>query len=86
MWHPSVDTGGKFATGVSTTTVANENLQKDVTTGVNDTGVVDSVANLPPGLLMPVVCTLACKYLREFLKKILNDPNVMIRGLGEDEL
>jgi hypothetical protein len=27
------------------------------------------MANLPPVLLIPVWCTLACEYLREFLKK-----------------
>ncbi len=30
-------------------------------------------------------CTLTCKYLREFSKKIRNDPRVIFRGLGEDD-
>jgi hypothetical protein len=29
-------------------------------------------------------CTLILEYLREFCKKIWNDPNVIFRGLGED--
>ncbi len=30
-------------------------------------------------------CTLTCEYLREFSKKIWNDPNVIFRGLGEGD-
>ncbi len=30
-------------------------------------------------------CTLTCEYLREFSKKIRNDPSVVFRGFGEDD-
>ena len=52
-------------------------------------------ANLPPVSLIPVAichrcqqhrwCTLTCEYLREVLKKIRKDPNVIFWGLGEDD-
>ncbi len=52
------------------------------------------VANLPPVSLIPAAichrchwhrwCTLTCEYLRIF-EKIQNDPNVIIRGLGEGD-
>ncbi len=31
------------------------------------------------------LCTLTCEYLREFSKKIRNDPAVIFRGLGKDD-
>ncbi len=53
------------------------------------------VANLLPVSLIPAAichwcrwhrwCTLTCDYLREFSQKIQNDPNVIIRGLGEGD-
>jgi hypothetical protein len=30
-------------------------------------------------------CILTCEYLREFLKKTLNEPNVFFRGLRDDD-
>jgi hypothetical protein len=53
--------------------------------------------NLPPASLPPVSTTqaelvakfatgvLTCEYLREFVKKIRNDPNVIFVGLGEGD-
>ncbi len=54
--------------------------------GVVDTGgkfaagVVDNGGNLRHRW-----CTLTCEYLREFFQKIRNEPNVIIRGLGEGD-
>ncbi len=72
-----VDTGGKFAAGV-------------VDTGGNllfvvvDTGVVDTGGNLPPVSLTPVV-HLDLRISPRIFEKNLNDPNVIIRGLGEGD-
>jgi hypothetical protein len=67
-----VDTGGKFAAGV-------------VDTGGNLPPVsLTPVANLPPVSLTPVVQFDFRISPRNF-EKIRNDPNVIIRGLGEGD-
>jgi hypothetical protein len=67
-----IDTGGKFAAGV-------------VDTGGNLPPVsLTPVANLPPVLLTPVV-HLDLRISPRIFKKIRNDPNVIIRGLGEGD-
>ncbi len=59
-------------------------------TDVNDTGgkfaasVVDTGGNLPPASLTPVV-HLDLRISPRIFEKIWNDPNVIIRGLGEDD-
>jgi hypothetical protein len=66
------DTGGKFATGV-------------VDTGGNlPPGSLTPVANLPPVSLTPVV-HLDLRIYQRIFEKIRNDPNVIIRGLGEGD-
>ncbi len=58
---------------VSTIPVVNENLRKDVTTGVNDTGgkfaagIVDSGGKFSTGVVD--TGTLTCEYLRKLSKK-----------------
>jgi hypothetical protein len=66
-----VDTGGKFVASV-------------VDTGGNlPPASLTPVANLPLGILdtggkfAASVTTMTCEYLREFSKKILNDPGVI---------
>jgi hypothetical protein len=82
-----VDTGGKFAAGVSTT--QGEMVAK-FAAGVVDTGgkfaagVVDTGGNLPPVSLTPVV-HLDLRISPRIFEKIRNDPNVIIRGLGEGD-
>ncbi len=67
-----VDTGGKFAAGV-------------VDTGTNLSLVsLTPVDNLPPVLLTRVVHLDLRIYPRIF-EKLRNDPNVIIRGLGEGD-
>ncbi len=67
-----VDTGGKFAAGV-------------VDTGSNLPPVsLTPVANLPPVSLTPVV-HLDLRISQQIFEKIWNDPNVIIRGLGEGD-
>ncbi len=67
-----VDTGGKFAAGV-------------VDTGGNLTPVsLTPVANLPPVSLTPVV-HLDLRKSPQIFGKIRNDPNFIIRGLGEGD-
>jgi hypothetical protein len=67
-----VDTGGKFAAGV-------------VDTGGNLPPVsLIPVANLPPVSLTPVV-HLDLRLSPRIFEKIRNDPNVIIRGLGEGD-
>jgi hypothetical protein len=59
-------------------------------TGVNDTGgkfaagVVDTGGNLPPVLMTPVV-HLDLRISPRIFKKIRNDSNVIISGLGAGE-
>jgi hypothetical protein len=59
-------------------------------TGVIDTGgkfaagVVDTSGNFPPVLLIPVVHLHLQISLRIF-EKNCNEPNVIFRGLGEDD-
>ncbi len=66
------DTGGKFATGV-------------VETGGNLPPVsLTPVANLPPLALTPVV-HLDLQISPRIFEKNRNDPNVIIRGLGEGD-
>ncbi len=66
------DTGGKFAAGV-------------VDTGGNLSPVsLTTVANLPPVSLTPVV-HLDLRISPRIFEKIRNDPNVIIRGLGEGD-
>ncbi len=67
-----VDTGGKFATCVNNTR------------GTGAAGVVDTGGNLPPVSLTPVV-HLDLQISTRIFKKIRNDPNVIIRGLGEGD-
>ncbi len=58
--------------------------------GVVDTGgkfaagVVDTVGNLPPVSLTPMVL-LDLRISPRIFEKIRNDPNVIIRGLGEGD-
>ena len=58
--------------------------------GVVDTGgkfaavVIDTSGNLPPVSLKPVVY-LNLQISPRIFKKIRNDPNVIIRGLGEGD-
>jgi hypothetical protein len=55
--------------------------------GVVDTGgkfAAGVVANLPPVSLTPVV-HLDLRISPRIFEKILNDPNVIIRGLGEGD-
>jgi hypothetical protein len=67
-----VDTGGKSAAGV-------------VDTGGNLPPVpLPPVANLPPVSLTPVV-HLDLRISPRIFEKIRNDPNVIIRGLGEGD-
>jgi hypothetical protein len=47
-------------------------------------GVVDTGSNLPPVSLTPVV-HLDLRISPRIFEKIRNDPNVMIRGLGEGD-
>jgi hypothetical protein len=47
-------------------------------------GVVDTGGNLPPVSLTPVV-HLDLRISPRIFEKIQNDPNVKIRGLGEDD-
>ena len=54
-----------------------------VTGGKFAAGVVDTGGNLPPVSLTPVV-HLDLRSLQIF-EKIRNDPNVIIRGLGEGD-
>jgi hypothetical protein len=74
------DTGGKFAAGIVAKFAA----------GVVDTGgkfaagVVETGGNLPPVLLTPVV-HLDLRISPRIFEKIRNDPNVIIRGLGEGD-
>jgi hypothetical protein len=57
-------------------------------TGVNDTGgkfaagVVDTGGNLPPASLTPAA---NLRISPRIFEKIRNDPNVIIRGLGESD-
>ncbi len=68
-----VDTGGKFAAGV-------------VDTGGNLPPVsLTPVANLPPVSLTPGVVHLDLRISPRILEKIRNDPNVIIRGLGDGD-
>ena len=48
------------------------------------TSVVDTGGNLPPVSLTPVV-HLDLRISPQIFEKILNDPNVIIRGLGEGD-
>ncbi len=67
-----IDTGGKFAAGV-------------VGTGGNLPPVsLTPAANLPPVSLTPVV-HLDLQTSPRIFEKIRNDPNVIIRGLGEGD-
>ncbi len=67
-----VDTGGKFSAGV-------------VETGGNLPPVsLTPVANLSPVSLTPVV-HLDLRISPRIFEKIRNDPNVIIRGLGEGD-
>jgi hypothetical protein len=61
-------------------------------TGVNDTGgkfaagVVETGGNLPPATLTPAAnLHLDLRISPRILEKIRNDPNVIIRGLGEGD-
>jgi hypothetical protein len=66
------DTGGKFAAGV-------------VDTGGNlPPASLTPVANLPPVSLTPVV-NLDLRISPRIFEKIRNDPNAIIRGLGEGD-
>ncbi len=72
-----VDTGGKFATGVNDTggkfaTGVNDTGSK-FATGVNDTG-----GKFATGVL-------ELRISPRIFEKIRNDPNVIIRGLGETD-
>jgi hypothetical protein len=68
------DTGGKFAAGAGVVD----------TGGKFAAGVVDTGGNLPPVSLTPVVHLDLRIYPRIF-EKVRNDPNVIIRGLGEGD-
>ncbi len=70
-----VDTGGKFATGVNNTRG---------TGGKFAAGVVDTGGNLPRVLLTPVV-HIDLRISPRIFEKIRNDPNVIIRGLGQGD-
>ncbi len=67
-----VEIGGKFATGVVDTS------------GNLPTVSLTLVANLPPVSLTPVV-HLGLRISPRIFEKILNDPNVIIRGLEEGD-
>jgi hypothetical protein len=75
-----------FATGVNNT----RGTGVKIAAGVVDTGgkfaasVVDTGGNLPPVSLTPVV-HLDLRISPEISEKIQNDPNVIIRGLGEGD-
>ncbi len=47
-------------------------------------GVVESVANLPP-VSLTLVVHLDLRISPRIFEKIQNDPNVIIRGLGEGD-
>jgi hypothetical protein len=72
-----IDTGGKFSAGVVETG------------GKFAAGVVDTGGNLPPVSLTPVSSTpvvhLDLRISPRIFEKIRNDPNVIIRGSGEDD-
>jgi hypothetical protein len=54
-------------------------------TGVNNTrGTGGKIANLQPVSLTPVV-QLGLRISPQIFEKIRNDPNVIIRGLGEGD-
>ncbi len=82
----SFDTGGNLPP-VSTT---QGELVAKFAAGVGDTvgkfpaGVVDTGGNLPPVSLTPVV-HLDLRISPRIFEKIRNDPNVIIRGLGEGD-
>jgi hypothetical protein len=77
------DTGGKFAAGVVDT---GGNLPPaSLTPAANLPQVsLTPVANLPPVSLTPVV-HLDLRISPRIFEKILNDPNVIFRGLGEGD-
>ncbi len=52
--------------------------------GKSAAGVVDTGGNLPPVKLTPVV-HLDLRISPQIFEKIRNDPNVIIRGLGEGD-
>jgi hypothetical protein len=71
-----VDTGGKFATGVNNTRGTGGKSLPPVSTTL--------LANNWNKQGAQTRCTLTCEYFREF-KNFLNDPNVIIMGLGEGD-
>jgi hypothetical protein len=71
-----VDTCGKFATGVNNTRGTGGKILPPVS--------LIPVANLPPVSLTPVV-HLDLRISPRIFEKIRNDPNVIIRGLGDGD-
>jgi hypothetical protein len=69
---------------VPTTPVASKNLRKDVTPVANFPHVSLTPVALPVADLPPVL-HLDLQKSQQIFEKILNDPNVLIRGLGEDD-
>ncbi len=92
------DTGGKFAAGIVVSTTQGELVAKFASgvvdtggkfaAGVVDTGgkfavgVIDTGGNLPPVSTTPVL-HLDLRISPRIFEKNRNDPNVIIRGLGE---